>query len=69
MGNINIDLLARGKLGEIRGEVKELIKIASAGGGFILSSSNKLGKETSMENALVMYQTGEEYGVHKKVRP
>jgi len=62
MGNINIDLLGRGKPEEVASEVKRLIEIASPGGGFILSSSNELGRETSAENALAMYQTAQRYG-------
>lgn len=66
MGNINVDLLGRGSPEEIREEVRELIKVASPGGGFILSSSNELGKETSPENCLAMYRAGEKYGIYKK---
>lgn len=66
MGNINIDILGRGKPEEVEEEVKELIKVAAPGGGFILSSSNELGRETLPENALVMYQIAEKYGVYKK---
>ncbi|RLF38483.1 MAG: uroporphyrinogen-III decarboxylase, partial [Thermoplasmata archaeon] len=44
---------------------KELIEVAAPGGGFILSSSNELGTETSVENALAMYRAGERYGVYE----
>ncbi len=62
MGNVNIDLLGRGTPEEIKEEVKQTIRIAAPGGGFILSSSNELGRETSPENALAMYQTAERHG-------
>lgn len=64
MGNIEIDLLGRGSPKQIEEEVGKIIKVASPGGGFILSSSNELGKETSPESALAMYRAGEKYGTY-----
>ena len=65
MGNVDIDLLGRGTPQQIEQAVKELIEVAAPGGGFILSSSNELGTETSVENALAMYRAGERYGVYE----
>jgi len=64
MGNIEIDLLGRGNPKQIEEEVRKIIRIASPEGGFILSSSNELGKETSPESALAMYRAGEKYGTY-----
>ena len=62
MGNVDIDLLGRGTPQEVAAETRRLIDLVAPGGGFILSSSNELGRETSPENALAMYDTAEEYG-------
>ena len=65
MGNIEIDLLGRGKPEEIIEVVKKTVEVASPGGGFILSSSNELGREVSPENALAMYKSAEEYKIYR----
>jgi len=62
MGNVDIDLLGRGTPEQVAGDVRRLIDEIAPGGGFILSSSNALGRETSAENALAMYETAEAYG-------
>ena len=62
MGNVDVDLLGRGTPGQVAGEVRRLIDEVAPGGGFILSSSNALGRETSAANALAMYDTAEAYG-------
>lgn len=62
MGNVDIDLLGRGTPGQVADEVRRLIDEIAPGGGFILSSSNALGRETSPANALAMYETAEAYG-------
>jgi len=61
-GNISIDLLGRGTPEQVVEAVRELIQVAAPGGGFILSSSNALGWETSAANARALYDAGEEYG-------
>ncbi|MCL5985571.1 MAG: hypothetical protein M1371_03295 [Actinobacteria bacterium] len=61
-GNIDIDTLGRGSQKDVEEEVKHVIKAAASGGGFILSSSNELGPETSPENALAMYEAAEKFG-------
>jgi len=61
-GNISIDLLGRGTPEQIREAVRELIRVVAPGAGFILSSSNALGWETSAANARALYDAGEEYG-------
>ena len=61
MGNVDIDLLGRGSPEQVAQEVRRLIDNIAPGGGFILSSSNELGRETSPQNALAMYETAEAY--------
>lgn len=61
-GNIDIDLLGRGTPDDIERQVKRVIEVAAPGGGFILSSSNELGLETSASNACAMYTAGEKFG-------
>jgi uroporphyrinogen decarboxylase len=66
MGNIEIDLLGKGRPEEIREVVRKTIEVSALGGGFILSSSNELGRETPPENALAMYKTAEECAKYKE---
>ena len=69
MGNVDVDLLGRGTPEAVAAEVRRLIDEIAPGGGFILSSSNALGRETSPENALAMYETAEVYGCYAEGGP
>jgi len=63
MGNIDISgVLAFGTPDEVRDTVRETIKVASPDGGYILSSSNMLTRNLSVENVTAMYQAAEEFG-------
>ncbi|MGQ9514968.1 MAG: uroporphyrinogen decarboxylase family protein [Thermoproteota archaeon] len=63
MGNIDLDhVLPLGTREEVVSTVKQTIKEAAPGGGYILSSTNVLTRETPAANAIAMYETAEKYG-------
>jgi uroporphyrinogen decarboxylase len=61
-GNISVDNLAIKSKEEIIEETKHVIKVASPGGGHILSSSNSWYGGVKLENCLAMVETGRKYG-------
>lgn len=63
MGNVNCaSTLMSGTLEEVRQETKEIIRMAGAGGGLIVSSSNSIHKSVKPENYVEMVRTIREYG-------
>jgi len=66
MGNIDLDhVLPLGTQEEVAEAVKQTIREAAPGGGYILSSTNVLTRETPAINALTMYRTAEKYGKYR----
>ena len=61
-GNVSVDNLALKKREDIVEETKRVIKVASPGGGHILSSSNSWYGGVKLENCLAMVETGRKYG-------
>lgn len=61
-GNVSVDNLAIKSREEIIEETKNVIKVASPGGGHILSSSNSWYGGVKLENCLAMVETGRKYG-------
>ncbi len=55
MGNIDVDLLANGKLFEVERITRDLIHNARSGGGFILGTSNVVASYCQPENLKAMY--------------
>jgi len=64
IGNISVDNLAVKGRSDIRDEVRNCIKIASPGGGHILSSSNSWAAGAKLENCLTLVETGRKYGIY-----
>ncbi len=64
IGNISVDNLAAKGRSDIRDEVRNCIKIASPGGGHILSSSNSWAAGAKLENCLTLVETGRKYGIY-----
>lgn len=62
VGNIDVDLLCRGKKDEVVSTVKKLIREVSTRGGHILSSGNTITSAVNPENYLAMIETA------KKIR-
>jgi len=62
MGNIDVDLLSRGSVEDIRKATRELLMRVSPLGGHILSSGNTISSSVRGENFMVMLETAGEYG-------
>ncbi|MCL5070544.1 MAG: hypothetical protein M1308_06565 [Actinobacteria bacterium] len=62
IGNIDIDLLARGTSEEVKKQTIDRIKTLGPGGGYALGSSNSITSYTKMENYYTMLNTLYEYG-------
>jgi uroporphyrinogen decarboxylase len=64
-GNVDVSYtLPFGTKDEVIAEVKECIRVAAPGGGYILASSNTLIKGFPIENIYTMYETNLKYGVY-----
>ncbi|MCX6150941.1 MAG: nucleoside 2-deoxyribosyltransferase [Ignavibacteriales bacterium] len=62
IGNVEVDLLARGTVEEIENSVKEKIKSVGQSGGYCLGSSNSIPEYVKYENYLAMLRATKEYG-------
>jgi uroporphyrinogen decarboxylase len=62
MGNVDVDLLCRGSVEEVRRATRELIDRVSPGGRHILSSGNSITSAVPPENFRVMVETAREFG-------
>jgi len=62
VGNIDVDLLARGTPEAVRNEAKRLLKLVAPGGGFCLGSGNTVPDYAKYENYLAMIETAKQYG-------
>ena len=66
IGNIDcMDLLPSGTEEEVEEAVRETIKAAGAGGGYILCSSNSIHPGVKPENFITMVRAGHKYGVYE----
>ena len=61
-GNVDVDILATGTPKDIDTIVRELIRDAAPGGGYMLSSGNSLAASTKTENIFAMGKALEKYG-------
>ncbi len=63
MGNVNCaGSLVYGTREDVINEVKNCIKVAGTGGGYILSSSNSIPKSVKVDNYLAMVEAVHKYG-------
>jgi uroporphyrinogen decarboxylase len=63
IGNIDCScLLPEGSVEEVEAAVKECIRKAAPGGGYIISSSNSIHSSVKPENYLAMIQATRKYG-------
>jgi uroporphyrinogen decarboxylase len=62
VGNVDVDLLCRGSVGEVEQATRRLIKTVSAGGGHILSSGNSITSAVKPENFRTLVETAHRGG-------
>lgn len=56
VGNVDVDLLSRGTVAEVRQATRDLIERVAPGGGYILSSGNSISSAVRPENWLAMLE-------------
>jgi uroporphyrinogen decarboxylase len=62
MGNLDVDLLSRGSVEEVKQTTRSLIKRVSPLGGHILSSGNSISASVQGKNFMAMLETAKKYG-------
>ena len=64
IGNVEVDLLARGTPDEVRAEVRRLLREVAPGGGYCLGSSNTIAYYVKPENYRAMIEETLEHGIY-----
>jgi uroporphyrinogen decarboxylase len=62
IGNIDIDILARGTASQIQALVRERIRKAAPGGGYCIASSNSVPDYVPLDNYRTMLSAAQKYG-------
>ncbi|MBN1637064.1 MAG: hypothetical protein JW920_11145 [Deltaproteobacteria bacterium] len=67
MGNIDcMDTLVNKSIEDVEREVRQTIKVAAGGGGYILSSSNTIHPGIKPENYIAMVKAVHKYGIYEE---
>jgi uroporphyrinogen decarboxylase len=69
VGSVDVDLLCRGSVEEVRSATRALITSVSAGGGHVLSSANTITSSVRPENFVAMVRTARELGSYPIAAP
>lgn len=64
MGNLDVDLLARGSVDDVVAATKKLLREVSTVGPHIMSSGNTIASCVRPENYLAMVRTTQEFGIY-----
>ena len=64
IGNLDLNILGRGRPEETDREVKELIRDLGPGGGYMISSGNSLASYLKPECVLAMAEAIRKYGTY-----
>ncbi|MBD3306875.1 nucleoside 2-deoxyribosyltransferase [candidate division KSB3 bacterium] len=64
IGNVDVDLLARGTPEDVRRITKQLLRDVAPGGGYCLGSGNSVPNYVPVENYRAMVETVHEYGAY-----
>ncbi len=64
LGNLDCDLLVRGKPDQIRTSVARLMREVAPGGGYVFSSANTVLMDVPMQNLEAMQSAAREFGVY-----
>jgi len=62
LGNVDVDILARGTPEQIRGIVKENVEMVGANGGYCVGSGNSIPEYVKYENYLALLSATREFG-------
>ena len=62
IGNVDVDLLARGTPKQIRQKTRDLLRDVAPGGGYCLGSGNSVPNYVQVENYRAMVETVHEFG-------
>ena len=62
LGNVDVDLLSRGTVDEVKAATMKLLKEVSPYGGHIVSSGNSISSSVRPENFMAMIKTVKEFG-------
>jgi uroporphyrinogen decarboxylase len=65
LGNIDcMYLLPQGTTDEVEQAVRDTLRVAAPGGGYILSSSNSIHPDVKAENAIAMFRAARRFGAY-----
>ncbi len=62
IGGVDVDLLARGTVEEVRNRVKECIRIAAYDGGYCVGSGNSIPEYVNYNNYIALLSAAREFG-------
>jgi uroporphyrinogen decarboxylase len=62
IGHVDVDMLARGTVEEIKNKVKENIETAAYNGGYCIGSGNSIPEYVIIENYIALLEAAKEYG-------
>jgi len=65
IGNIDVDLLARGSVDEVRNNVTRNIELVGSDGGYCVGSGNSIPEYVKLENYISMIETVKEINLAK----
>jgi uroporphyrinogen decarboxylase len=66
MGHVDVDMLSRGSVEEVRRQVRHNIDVAAYNGGYCAGSGNSIPEYVKFENYLAMLRAAEEFGDNRK---
>jgi uroporphyrinogen decarboxylase len=61
MGHVDVDLLSRGSVDEVRAQVRHNIEVAGYNGGYCVGSGNSIPEYVTFENYMAMIDTAREF--------
>jgi uroporphyrinogen-III decarboxylase len=67
VGNVSTSLFASGTEEEIEAAVKDCVRVAAAGGAFIISSGCELPYNATLERVQVFMKAAQEYGKTERI--
>jgi uroporphyrinogen decarboxylase len=69
VGNVDVDLLCRGSVEEVRSATRAIIDSVSPGGGHVLSSANTITSAVRPENFIAMVRAARDFGGYPIAAP